>query len=83
MMRCPSCKAENKDNIKNCKKCGTLLNVQPMWAPTWQWHAKALGGIYVGLVFVYFALNYLLGPYLRDIPKDVTPWLPQAQEIHK
>lgn len=83
MMKCPTCKSENKDNVKSCKKCGTLLNVQSMWAPTWQWHAKALGIIYAALIVLYFGLNWFLAPYLRDIPPEVTPWLKNAQKIHK
>lgn len=82
-MKCPSCNVENKDTAKNCKKCGAVLNVQPMWSPTRQWHIKTLGIIYVSLIVVYFLLNWILKPYMRNIPPEVTPWLKKAQKIHK
>ncbi len=82
-MKCPACSVENKDNAKNCKKCGSALNVTPLWAPTWEWHGKTLGVIYASLIVVYFLLNWMLRPYLRDIPPEVTPWLKSAQQIHK
>ncbi len=82
-MKCPTCKTENKEPAKTCKKCGAMMNPQPIWSPTWQWHAKTLGMIYAGLIIVYFLLNWFLKPYLRDIPPEVTPWLKKAQSIHK
>ena len=82
-MKCPSCSSENKDAATQCKKCGMLLNVQPMWSPDWHWHAKVLGTIYVGLIIAYFFLTWALKPYLRDIPPEVTPWLKHASKIHK
>lgn len=82
-MRCPACNIENKENLKNCKKCGTLLKVESLWMPTWQWHAKTLGIIYACLIVVFFLLNWALKPYLRDIPPEITPWLYDAEKIHK
>ena len=82
-MRCPACNVENKEGARNCKKCGAILRVEPIWSPTWQWHLRTLGIIYGCLIVVYFFLNWWLGPYLRDIPPDVTPWLKKAGEIHK
>jgi len=81
-MKCPSCSTENKDHFTHCKKCGANLHVQAMWTPTWQWHLKTLGMIYVGLIVLYFVLNALLKPYLREIPPEVTPWLKKVQKIH-
>lgn len=81
-MKCLSCSVDNKDNARICKKCGMALNVEPIWSPTWAWHAKTLGVIYVCLIVVFFALNWLLKPYLRDIPPEVTPWLQKAGEMH-
>ncbi len=83
-MRCTNCKTENKDSAKNCKKCGKqIVEIIPVWSPTWKWHAKTLGIIYISLIFVYFLINWLLKPYLRDLPPEVTPWLKKAGEIHK
>lgn len=80
-MKCPACQVENKENANNCKKCGTSLIV--LWSPTWQWHGRALAIIYVSLIFVYFLLNFLLKPYLREIPPEVTPWLKKAGKMHQ
>ncbi|MBI2118061.1 MAG: zinc ribbon domain-containing protein [Elusimicrobia bacterium] len=82
-MKCSNCKTENKETARNCKKCGTILNVDPIWSPTWKWHAKTLGIIYTVLIFLFFLINWFLKPYLREIPKEVTPWLQKAGEIHK
>jgi len=54
-----------------------------MWSPTKEWHIKTLAIIYTGLIIVYFLLNWLLKPYLRQIPPDATPWLKKAGQIHK
>ena len=82
-MKCPSCSAENKDAVVNCKKCGVPMNAQPIYAPTREWHLKTLAVIYGVLIVVFFFLNWLLKPYMRQIPSEVTPWLPSAQKIHK
>ena len=82
-MKCPSCNVENKEALKNCKKCGAVLTILPMWEPTWQWHTKTLGIIYLSLIAVFFLLNMFLKPYLRNIPLEVTPWLKSAQAMHK
>jgi antibiotic biosynthesis monooxygenase (ABM) superfamily enzyme len=82
-MKCPKCQSENKDGVKTCKKCGTDLSQPPLWKPTWQWHLRVLGVIYVVLIVVFFALNSLLKPYLRQIPKDITPWLKDVPKLEK
>lgn len=79
-MKCLVCQTDNKDGIKNCRKCGVDLNLSPMWKPTWAWHAKVLGVIYSLLVVAYFVISAFLSrlpaPYgLREIPKEITPWL--------
>ena len=50
------------------------------WLPDRAWHLKALGGIFLALVLVYFGLSAFLSrlppPYgLREIPRELTPWL--------
>jgi hypothetical protein len=82
-VKCPACGIDNKENAKNCRKCGAVLNIQPMWSPTWEWHGKALAAIYAGLIVLFFALNWFLKPYMRQIPPEITPWLKDAGEIHK
>lgn len=79
-MKCLSCQTENKDGFKTCKKCGANLQMEAPWRPTWGWHAKVLGGIYIFLILAYFGISKFLNsvppPYrLREIPKDITPWL--------
>ena len=81
MIKCPSCSIENKDHAVHCKKCGASLLVK--WSPTRQWHIKTLLIIYTLLIALYFTLNWLLKPYLREIPPEVTPWLKKAQKIHR
>ena len=80
-MKCPSCATENKDNVLQCKKCGSALVV--MWAPTKAWHIRTLSVIYACLIVAFFLLSHLLKPYLREIPPDVTPWLKKSQDMHK
>ena len=74
-IECKNCGGMNKPDAKFCKKCGRELAEIIPWKPTWKWHLKVLIIIYVTLVAVFFLLNWLLAPYLRDIPKDITPWL--------
>jgi len=79
-MKCPSCQIDLRDDAKNCKKCGLDLQAAPMWKPSWKWHVRVLGIIYVVLVLAYFVISHFLKklppPYrLRDVPKDVTPWI--------
>lgn len=47
--------------------------------PSWRWHAKVLGTIYVVLVIAFFILKRLLAPYVRTLPPEVTPWLQHPQ----
>ncbi len=74
-MKCPYCNSENKPESKFCKKCGKSLIVRPVWQPSWVWHLKVLTIIYVILILIFFLLNYLLKPFMRQVPKEITPWL--------
>jgi hypothetical protein len=79
-MKCLVCQTDNKDGVKNCRKCGVDMELAPIWKPSWAWHAKVLGIVYSVLAVAYFVLtaflNRLPAPYrLRDIPHEVTPWL--------
>jgi hypothetical protein len=71
----------NKENPKDKNKpVAPTAPVEPMWQPTWKWHLKVLGGVYVVLAIAYFAVSTFLSrvppPYkLRDIPKEITPWM--------
>lgn len=79
-MKCVICQTENKDGARVCRKCGVQVNVEPLWRPTWRWHARALGIIYVILIIAYFGISAFLKtsppPYrMRQVPKEITPWL--------
>ena len=79
-MKCPKCSVDNKEGAKACKKCGGELVAVPLWRPTMKWHLSVLGIIYVCLLGLFFVLNMLLKPYMRQIPKDITPWLQATTE---
>lgn len=74
-MKCAKCRTENKENVKTCRKCGMELTPAAVWHPAWKWHVRTLAIIYATLIAAFFILNFLLKPYLRQIPKDITPWL--------
>lgn len=74
-MKCPKCQIENKEGAKACRKCGTDLAQKPLWKPSWKWHGRTLVIIYAALIVIFLALNVVLKPYMRQIPKDITPWL--------
>lgn len=79
-MKCLVCQTDNKENSKNCRKCGTDLAIEPLWRPTWKWHGRTLAIIYVSLIIAYFAISQFLSrippPYrVREVPKEITPWL--------
>jgi hypothetical protein len=74
-MKCPKCQFENKETAKLCKKCGAEMSPVAVWKPTWRWHATTLAIIYAVLIVLFFSMNHILKPYMRKIPKDITPWL--------
>ena len=83
-MKCPSCQVENKEGTKICRKCAADLFRPPLWKPTWRWHLRTLALIYGVLLLMFFLLNHVLKPYMRQIPKDITPWLekmPQNESV--
>jgi len=82
-MKCQKCGVENKPGAKFCKKCGSALIITPIWKPTWKWHLKTLIIIYVILIVVFFTLNFILKPYMRKLPSDITPWLNHQKTTEK
>lgn len=74
-MKCKKCQFDNKEGAKVCRKCSYDLTLPPLWRPGWKWHARTLTIIYALLIMLFFTLNHVLKPYLRQIPSDVTPWL--------
>ncbi len=79
-MICVVCQTDNKDTNRTCRKCGADLQTAPLWKPTWKWHLRVLGGIYLVLTAAYFAISTFLSrlppPYrTREVPKEITPWI--------
>lgn len=86
-MKCVDCGVENKDNIKNCRKCGRDMAVPQAWQPDAAWHLRTLGIIYGCLIVLYFGVSAALAklprPYnLRSIPVEMTPWLAPGGKVH-
>jgi antibiotic biosynthesis monooxygenase (ABM) superfamily enzyme len=74
-MKCQKCQTENKEGAKLCRKCGVDFTQPPTWRPSWRWHVITLATIYVILIVAFFTLNNVLKPFMRQIPKEITPWL--------
>ncbi len=74
-MKCPQCRIENKDGSKSCRKCGFNLQLPPLWQPTWAWHRRTLMIIYTCVIAGFFLFKFLLKPYVRQLPSDITPWM--------
>jgi len=54
------------------------IKEQETWMPSLKWLCKSFLVIMVVLVILFFSLNFLLKPYMRDIPMEVTPWLDKS-----
>lgn len=46
-----------------------------VWQPNLKWFLKVLAIMYVLIIIAFFVINFLLKPYMREIPKQITPWL--------
>lgn len=46
-----------------------------IWQPNLKWFLKVLITMYVIIIIAFFVINFLLKPYMREIPKEITPWL--------
>ena len=55
-------------------------NEEKTWMPSLKWLSVSFLVIVVFVVGTYFTLNFLLKPYMRDIPMEVTPWLDKGAE---
>jgi len=55
-------------------------NEEKTWMPSLKWLSVSFFVIVVFVVGTYFTLNFLLKPYMRDIPMEVTPWLDKGAE---
>ncbi len=81
-MKCPQCQTDNKDIANACRKCGMNLKLPPLWQPTWRWHARTLGMVYALIIVFFFVAKFLLKPYVRALPPEVTPWLHPKSPSH-
>lgn len=50
------------------------------WMPSLKWLLRVLAIIYIFIIIAFFAFNYLLKPYMRDIPKEITPWITAEEQ---
>lgn len=55
-------------------------NEEKTWMPSLKWLSKYFFIIVLFIMASFFILNFLLKPYMRDIPMDVTPWLDKTSE---
>ncbi len=67
------------ESRRKCVAPEPVIN-EPMWTADVEMARDDVGGIYVCLTVAYFAASTFLSrvppPYkLREIPKDLTPWL--------
>jgi len=56
-------------------------NSKYSWTPTLKWFSVSLAIIYVVVILLFFLFNFLLKDYMRDIPKELTPWLNNEQTV--
>ena len=59
------------------------IKEQETWMPSLKWLCKSFLVIMVVLVILFFSLNFLLKPYMRDIPVEITPWLQKTDNTDK
>ncbi|MCL2507518.1 MAG: hypothetical protein FWF00_07540 [Endomicrobia bacterium] len=45
------------------------------WQPTYKWLGTVAAIILASLIVIFFVLNIMLKPYMRQIPPEITPWL--------
>jgi hypothetical protein len=55
-------------------------NEEKTWMPSLKWLCVSFFIIAVFVTGTYFALNFALKPYMRDIPVEITPWLDKGAE---
>lgn len=58
-MQCDNCKAQNKQGVKICRRCGSVLDLAA-YQPSWKWSLKVLLVIYALLIAGYVLLRIFL-----------------------
>ena len=62
------------------------IKEEKTWMPSLKWLCEVFLMIVFLVVISFFILNFLLKPYMRDIPMEITPWLDKTittQSIQK
>jgi hypothetical protein len=60
-------KHENSTEVKREKDVS--------WKPSYEWYLKAFAIVLGVLTVLFFTLNIVLKPYMRQINPEITPWL--------
>lgn len=50
------------------------------WKPTYRWMGIVAGIILITLIIIFFVLNIVLKPYMRERPLEITPWLDKSKK---
>lgn len=66
--------------IKDFFRTENSNNGDVPWRPSYRWMGFAAGVILLFLIIVFFALNIILKPYMREIPASITPWLDKSKK---
>ncbi len=66
--------------IKDFFRTENSNNGDVPWRPSYRWMGFAAGVILLFLIMVFFALNIILKPYMREIPASITPWLDKSKK---
>ncbi len=51
------------------------IKEEKTWMPSLKWICEVFLMIVFFVVISFFILNFLLKPYMRNIPMEITPWL--------
>ncbi|MDR3306825.1 MAG: hypothetical protein LBS61_04070 [Endomicrobium sp.] len=46
-----------------------------LWKPSYEWYLKIFAIVLGTLTVLFFTLNIVLKPYMRQINPELTPWL--------
>jgi hypothetical protein len=60
---------------KNLKKNSKVQ----VWKPTYSWYLRVFVIVFGLLLILFFILNIVLKPYMREINPELTPWLNNKQ----
>ena len=55
------------------------IKEEKTWMPSLKWLCEAFLIIVFFVVIAFFTLNFLLKPYMREIPSEITPWLVKSE----